>query len=272
MVAAENAALSLCGVQLLGAAELALSQHMLSQAVAAADGLSAALQATPAALRPDATSPIDGDSRSCLAATTAANISTSWQLRLDGSYPVLGVRVTATPPAAAAAAGGPAAANATAAKGGAVAVSLLDAADAVVTFWRVPTTATAGGGAEAGSVTLESPAAVFAAAVRVEGFASLCELQLLTAALRAAPSYPLSPLPELNATGRPQGQWLVLDGATGMPVGEVGVGSSSSNSSGALFDGDPATCVTVQPLLVPGTNATAQQAAALEVQLDRPIR
>lgn len=249
-----NSSLSLCGVQLLGADELLLSQRM--QQPAAAGEPSVALQVHPPALQAQAATPIDGNAASCLEAPAGAAASSSWQLRLDGSFPVQAVRLVATPALAQAAKQGGGAAG-----GGNLTVALLDAAGLEVAAWQVPArqaarAARAAGGSAGGGTTLELPVAVYAAAVRVGGFASLCELQLLASASLPPATHRLGPLPALASSGRPAGTWQVVDGASGQP---------DAAASLALLDGNPTTCATFRP-------GPAQQNAALELQLDRPVQ
>lgn len=248
-------------MQLLGAAELAPAQHMAAAAEAAP------LSVSPAALQAEATLPINGDRRSCLEApaVAAADGSASWQLRLDGSYPLLAVRLQA-----AAAAGPPSSSR--------LGISLLDAGGTVVATRQAPAAAAAA--SPGAGLAWELPAAVHAAAVRVDGWASLCDVSLLAADAEPAPvpSYRLSPALRRAAGGsggdgllqtQSEPQWTVADAATGQPAvdsssGSIN-GSSSGGSGGPLFDGDPFTCVTAQA----GPDGAA---AALVVQLDRPVR
>jgi hypothetical protein len=278
---AQAAPLSLCGVQLLGAAQLEPSQHMQQLAEQLV---------VPASLAPDFTLPIDGTSASCLEAPTAAaggngssnssskGTNSRWQLQLDGSYQLLALQLEAS-----------AAAN------GSLLVSLVDAGGGVVASWQAPNSAAAGAGDSGGSssnhsnasgshgstdggsvATWELPAATHAAAVRIEGFAALCELRLLAVAARAATSYLLAPLPAANSSGgrntsagsggsnSVQG-WQVRDAAAaGSP--------SDSSSNTAPFDGDFQTCFTAQPAQPAAGSSGAVQPAALEILLDRPYR
>lgn len=276
-------ALSLCSVQLLGAEDLPLSQHMRPRRKAQPrqDG-AAALLVTPAALQPGATLPVDGSSGSCLQAPAGGGGRASWQLNLDGSYPVLAVRLTAT-----AAAARPDGSGGKAAQPSKLAVSLLDAGGAAVASWRMPassqnrsSSSSGGSGNGDSGALLELPAAVHVAAVRVEGFASLCEAQMLAASHRKTNSYQLAPLqpPAGTASGSSgsngsasnsatstgaAGEWRVLDAASGSPL--------DPSLSTALLDGDPTTCATLQPW-ASLSGLGARRPAALELQLDRPVR
>lgn len=108
----QPAPLALCGVELLGALDLPPSQHMTQQLP---------LAASPKQLQPYFALPVDGDSGSCLQAPASAvgadtsssssssnsgsssassslgTAKPSWQLQLDGSYPLLAVQLLATP-------------------------------------------------------------------------------------------------------------------------------------------------------------------------------
>lgn len=286
--------LSLCNLQLLGGDDLPLSQHMLPQrkprqhkgsrtAAAASDG-SGALRVSPASLQPVATLPINGNSSSCLLApagssngNSSSNGTASWQLHLDGTYSVLAVRLAAT--AAGSVGNGSRAASSAASS--ALAVSLLDAGGAAVASWRTAGSSGAGNGSD--PVLLELPAATHAAAVRVEGFASLCDLQLLVASSRKVAAYQLAPLASLRAGGsggsnvsstaassmqpggEPQaaGQWEVLNAATGSAL--------TASLASALLDGDPSTCAVLRPVATLG-GLGALRPLAVELRLDRPIR
>jgi hypothetical protein len=277
--------LSLCNVQLLGGEELPLSQHMQPQrkqqrrkgSGAAAGGTSTgtgALRVAPASLQPNATLPIGGDSGSCLlvpAINGSSNSTSSWQLQLDGTYSVLAVRL-----AAAAAAAGPAGNGSQAASSGTITVSLLDAGGAEVASWRTAGSSGgssgSGGSSESAPVLLELPAATHAAAVRVEGFASLCDLQLLVASQRMVGAYQLAPLASLGSGGtslqrgnpsQAAGQWQVLDAASGSAL--------NGSLATALLDGDPTTCAELRPVATLGGLGPLQP-LAVEVQLDRPVR
>ena len=284
---AQPAPLSLCGVQLLGAVQLAPSQHMQQLAEQLV---------VPASLAPNFTLPIDGDSGSCLQAPPAAvtsngssnsssngSSSSRWQLQLDGSYPLLALQMEAS-----------------AASNGSVVVSLLDAGGGVAASWRAPSPAAAGaagsgsssghsngsgnhGSDDGGSVaTWELPAAMHAAAVRGEGFAALCELRLLAAAARAATGYLLVPLPasDNSGTGNSGAGSSSSGSVHGWQVRDAAAAGSPSDSCScaALFDGDLRSCFTAQPVQPPPTGSSgsgssgALQAAALEILLDRPYR
>lgn len=293
-------ALSLCNVQLLGGEELPLSQHMLlhrkqtrrkgsgTAAGGASDG-PGALRVVPASLLPNASLPIDGDAGSCLLAAAGSSSSTSWQLQLDGSYSVLALRLAATP-AAAWPAGNSSQAGGGTASTSMLAVGLLDAGGAEVASW-----ATAGGSSggsdssNLSAVLLELPAATHAAAVRVEGFASLCNLQLLVASSRRLGAYQLAPLANLGGSGssgssrgsnastsgsfstsppsseQPQaaGEWRVLDGGNGSAL--------SAGLAAALLDGNPTTCAVLRQVETLGGLGPLRP-LAVELQLDRPVR
>lgn len=253
---AQPAPLSLCGVRLLGAAELPLSQRMRQAPAGLATGM-AALSVSPAALQPEASLPIGSAAAdSCLVApaAAAANGSTSWELRLDGSYQLLAVRLAATPAAAAAPA------NNTR-----LAVSLLDTGGGLVAAWPVPP-------GSPGGMTLELPAATHAAAMRVQGFASLCQVQLLAASQLPSKSYALAPLPAGGMQGA-AGRWQVLDAATGQPPA-ASSGGGGGDGGAALFDSMAGTCISVRPAWAAagGSGSALGQLAGLEVQLDRPLR
>lgn len=282
--------LSLCNLQLLGGDDLPLSQHMLPQrkprqnkgsrtAAGASDG-SGALRVSTASLQPFAALPIDGDSSSCLLAPAgssngSSNGATRWQLVLDGTYSVLAVRLVAAAAAAAGSVGNGSQAASSGASS-ALVVSLLDAGGAEVASWRTAGSSGAGNGSD--PALLELPAATHAAAVRVAGFASLCDLQLLVASSRKVGAYQLAPLASLRAGssggsnassmqpgGQPQaaGQWEVLDAATGSAL--------SASLASALLDGDPATCAVLRPSATLG-GLGALRPLAVELRLDRPIR
>ena len=273
---AQPTPLSLCGVQLLGAAQLAPSQHMLHPA---------AQLVIPPSLRPNFTLPIDGDSATCLEAPAAAGNgssnsssgggSSSWQLQLEGTYPLLAIQLEAS-----------AAAN------GSLVVSLVDAGGGVAASWRAPHPAAAGAAGSGSShsnasgnqssaasssvASWELPAVTHAAAVRIEGFASLCELRLLAAAARAATSYLLAPLPAPQSSGsNSNASSGGSDSVPGWQARDAAPADSPthSGSSAALFDGDVRTCFTAQPLQAAAAGSSgsgAPQAAAVEVLLDRP--
>ncbi len=283
-------ALSLCNVQLLGGEELPLSQHMLphrkpqhSKGSGAAAGATSdrtgAIRVAPQSLLPVATLPIDGDSSSCLVAEAGSG-STSWQLQLDGTYSVVAVRLAATA-AAAGRAGNSSQGGSGAAGSSTLAVSLLDAGGAEMASWR---TAGSSGSSGSGTVVLELPAATHAAAVRVEGFASLCELQLLVASQRRVDAYQLAPLASLGIGGSSSGGsngsasststqrgnqpqaargWRVLDAASGNAV--------NASLAAALLDGDPTTCAVLWPAATLG-GLGPLQLPGLELRLDRPVR
>ena len=273
-----GAALSLCNVQLLGAEDLPLSQHMRPRRKGQPQqGGAAALLVAPPALQPGATLPIDGSSGSCLQAPAGGGGSASWQLNLDGSYPLLAVCLMATATA------GSAGSSGKAAQPSELAVSLLDAGGATVARWRTPGSSqgssgssSGGSGDEGSAILLELPAAAHAAAVRVEGFAWLCEVQLLAASRHKASSYQLAPLQAPAGSGsgagsgnssggpaQPPGEWQVLDATSGAAL--------EPSTAAALLDGDPSSCATLRPKASLG-GLGALRPAALEVQLDRPVR
>lgn len=251
---ARPAPLSLCGVEVLGAVELAPGPHMARPA---------ALLVSPPALQPHFTLPINGDSSSCLEVPAAGANSTSgtdggtgssWQLQLDGSYPLLAVRVQAA-----------------AAPNASMAVSLLDAGGRVVAHRLLPVppsgSAAPGGLPAVAASVIELPLGTHAAAVRVQGFTQLCEAQLLAASTQAATSYLLQPRPS-GADGGGSGggamAWQVLlDGAAAS-------GSPASGAS-ALFDGSYHTCLTAPPAAV-ASSGRGPQAGSIVVVLDRTYK
>ena len=279
------AALSLCGVQPLGAVELSLSQLM--RLVPAGSGVSSsssnssgggtsgatrtAQLVSPPSLLPYFTLPLDGSADTCLQAPAAAT-NASWQLQLVGSYPVLAVRLTVAAPLALAVTAnsssssrsGSSSNSSAGASSGTIVVTLLDAAGAVAASWSLPASAASA----ATPLLLRLQATVHAAAVRVQGFGSLCEVQLLAAASQAYAGYRLSPLPLPAVTGSGNGSssasgWQVLDGGSGDSIG--------SNASSALFDGNYSTCAafTVGNSSDSSSGSGAQQLAGVEVILDR---
>jgi len=305
------AALSLCGVQLLGAWELPLSEHMLQALEQPGGQAQPQPVVSPQGLRPFFTLPIDGDGSTCLQAPAAAGSGAMWELQLDGSYPLLAVQMVVA--GAAGTAG--AAANGTSSGGsgsrngsttGALAIRLLDApkggkevaawrpapagahVDAssgsgsshntsTLSMWQLGPpfntsgssgsgsggSSSSGGGNSSGSsgeVVWELPAALQAAAIRVQGFSSLCDVRVLAAAQQPSTGYLLQPTE----------QWQVVGGgASSDATASTGGGQQVS----ALFDGNPQTCLTLQPAAAePATASSASAAPFLEVLLGRHYR
>lgn len=247
------APLSLCGVQLLGAVELLPGQYAAA---------ASAQQVQPPELRPLFALPVDGDAGSCLEAPVSGGSAGTarWQLQLDGTYPLLAVALAASP-----------ASSRQQPHLAGLAVSLLDAGGGIVGAWRPPPSQTVDSSNQSSSGRLsfvwELPQATPAAAVRIEGFARLCEVQVLAASQQPLPSYQLPPQP----------QWQVLGSALdGAAVGEVGATGNSSGWSGSagspgwqLLDADPGTCLTAQSLSG-GSGGTNASAAHFTVFLGRP--
>ncbi|PSC67178.1 ATP-dependent Clp protease adaptor containing [Micractinium conductrix] len=238
---AQAPALSLCDVQLLGAEELQLSHHMQ--------------QPQRLLLPPDQqasfTLPIDGNAGSCVTAPVGAGGDASWQLQLDGSYPLLAVQLAAAP-----------------AGNGSLAVELLDGGGAVAVLLQ-PSTAGApsndsssgGGSGGSGSMMVELAGPTQAAALRVRGFASLCDVRVLASAAEPSRSYQL--LPDAG--------WVALGGEPSDGAGTL-VSSSGGGNGGAStssppwqpFDGKVSTCLTAKPQ--PGSTSSG---AAVELRLGR---
>ncbi|KAI3431500.1 hypothetical protein D9Q98_004551 [Chlorella vulgaris] len=255
----QPAPLALCGVELLGALDLPPSQHMTQQLP---------LAASSKQLQPYFALPVDGDSGSCLQAPASAvgadtsssssssnsgsssassslgTAKPSWQLQLDGSYPLLAVQLLATPQT-----------------NGSLVVSLLDGGGGLVAVL------TASGGAA--PAVLELPAPVHAASVQVEGFAQLCEVQLLSAAPQPALSYPLRPSMLGGSSSGGTGGGSSSHSAPSWRVVVAGEGGAASGGT-SLFDSNPRSCLTAPQLVgVAGLGSTVV-ATALEVLLDRP--
>ena len=231
-------------MQLLGAEELQLSHHMQ--------------QPQRLLLPPDQqasfTLPIDGNAGSCVTAPVGAGGDASWQLQLDGSYPLLAVQLAAAP-----------------AGNGSLAVELLDGGGAVAVLLQ-PSTAGApsndsssgGGSGGSGSMMVELAGPTQAAALRVRGFASLCDVRVLASAAEPSRSYQL--LPDAG--------WVALGGEPSDGAGTL-VSSSGGGNGGAStssppwqpFDGKVSTCLTAKPQ--PGSTSSG---AAVELRLGRQYR
>lgn len=108
-----------------------------------------------------------------------------------------------------------------------------------------------------------------AASVQVEGFAQLCEVQLLSAAPQPALSYPLRPSMLGGSSSGGTGGGSSSHSAPSWRVVVAGEGEAASGGT-SLFDSNPRSCLTAPQLVgVAGLGSTVV-ATALEVLLDRP--